>query len=140
MNSLTKTTMIRAVCVAFFFVSTLSATASAESAECKDDTDFRWKNKNKKSCDWIGSRNDSKKVRLCAKNKIKAKCPVACDECTPTVTPPIYATCPATKPEEGATCQKLAKDERCLYNYAFKGCSTGNLSCIPSTEFKCEGT
>merc|ERR1711935_1327009 len=38
----------------------------------------------------------------------------------------------------GSTCKKLAEEERCLYDYAFKGCSAGNLECNPGTEFKCE--
>lgn len=137
MQSLTKTTMIRAGLMALFLVSTL-ATASTLSAECKDDLDFRWKKNNKRNCDWIGSRKKKKFDKLCAKSKVQKKCPLTCGICADSVEAPApTATCPAIKPEEGSKCNELAQDERCFYDYRFSGCGSGNLKCEASVEFKC---
>jgi len=145
MTPLTKTTMIRAVFVALFLVSTL-ATASAESVVCEDDADYRWKNREKASCDWIGTRQDKKFEKICSKKKPQMNCPVTCGSCEPDIVIPdddyLSKNCPLERPSFSSPCSSPDDYPRygCGYNYIVQGCTREALSCGPIAIAQCEET
>jgi hypothetical protein len=49
---------------------------------CADDEDFRFKEKNKKDCDWVKKQHQKGK-KICARTGVKDACPRACGICTP---------------------------------------------------------
>ena len=59
---------------------TLSPTTTAPTITCADDPDFRYQNKDKKSCRWISSVTIRRNT-LCRKSIVHNACPVACGLC-----------------------------------------------------------
>ena len=50
-----------------------------EEEELQDNPNFRFKGKPKKSCKWVGKKNN-RKMRLCRKKIVARNCPVTCGD------------------------------------------------------------
>ena len=46
--------------------------------DCADKKSFRFKNRSKKSCDWVGTQRKKKRTKLCKKKAIRKNCPSTC--------------------------------------------------------------
>ena len=47
---------------------------------CKNDRVFRYQNKKKKKCKWIGAKTD-RRMKFCKKNAVEIACPMSCGLC-----------------------------------------------------------
>ena len=48
--------------------------------------------------------------------------------------------CPPNETEEGTGCTQEDQDQDCFYKYAWKGCTSESIMCMPSRSYTCETT
>jgi len=102
-------------------------------SRCVDDPDWRYKGNSRKSCDWIGEKED-RKVKKCKQSHWRKNCKETCGKCG-------MKKCPkhvdSDKFEE--SCKDYKDGLECFYDYSVIGCAAdgSDTTCNPGTSWTC---
>jgi len=102
-------------------------------SRCVDDPDWRYKGISRKSCDWIGEKED-RKVKKCKQSHWRKNCKETCGKCG-------MKKCPkhvdSDKFEE--SCKDYKDGLECFYDYSVIGCAAdgSDTTCNPGTSWTC---
>lgn len=76
---------------------------------CADDITFRHKDKEKRTCKWVGKQMDKGKTSICKNRKVKEACILTCGKCTlPCIDDPDFYH----KKNEKKTCKWVSKKKK----------------------------